>query len=151
MSSRLQSYLLATILTIFTFDCSHLLDGQTITVRLINGETGKPMKNLNVTLHWDQDSFKSSVVFIGPEGVGHVDVLRGATAFYLMGGPKIGKEPNRVAFLDCNQSSSKVSIEEVIKVGVVPENICGPVKISPKPGQVVSWGRPRHFWEPDFQ
>jgi hypothetical protein len=151
MSSKLQSFLSTTILALFIFVRSYSLHGQTIAVRLINGETGKPMKNFNITFEWDQDSFKSSVVFIGAEGIGRVDVLRGATAFYLMSGPRIGKEPFRIAFLNCNHLSSKISIEEVIKVGVVPENVCGSRKLAPKPGEVVFWGRPRHFWEPDFQ
>jgi hypothetical protein len=131
--------------------CSSSEAGETITVRLINGDTGKSMKNLNVTLHWDKD-FKSSVVFIGPEGVGHVDVLKGATAFYMMEGPRIGKEPNRFAYTDCNQGAKIVRrVEELFKFGIVPENTCGSKKLTPKPGEIVFWGRPRHFLEPDLQ
>jgi hypothetical protein len=131
--------------------CSTFAAGQTITIRLINGETGKSMKNLNVTLQWDKD-FKSSVVFIGAEGVGHVDILQGATAFHMMEGPKIGKEANRIAYTNCNQGpTTLLKVEEILKFGVVPANTCGSKKLTPKAGEVIFWGRPRRSWEPDLQ
>jgi len=131
--------------------CSPLLNGQTITIRLINGETGKPMKKYNVTLHWVKD-FKSSEVFIGPDGLGQVEIVAGATGFTMQSDPKIGKEPGRIAYIDCNQNSTTfIPVQQVLDKGFVPENSCSSKTITSKPGEVIFWGRPRHFWEIDFQ
>jgi len=131
--------------------CSHVAEAQTITVRLINGETGKPLKNLNVTLKWDKE-LKSSVVFIGSEGTGHAEILSGATGFAMLPGPKMGKKSDRIAFANCNRGPAAIlSVQEVIEKGIVPENTCGTKTQKPKPGEIIFWGRPRHFWELDFQ
>jgi hypothetical protein len=131
------------------FACTYFARPQTITVRLINGETGKPMKNFNLTLHWDKD-VASSVVFIGAEGVGHADILPGARDFTMLPGPKMGKEPYRIAFIDCTRGSL-LTAHEALEKGIVPENWCSSKTLKPKPGEVIFWGRPRHFWEPDLQ
>jgi hypothetical protein len=84
------------------------LPAQTITLRLINGKTGKPFtkKNLNVTFWWEDPSspnkdkwtqmdgsFLGTDVYIDKTGVAHIPVPPQATRIQVREGPKIGKEP----------------------------------------------------------
>ena len=82
-------------------------------------------------------------------GVARVEVLPGGSQFFLQEGPRKGSEPNRVAYLDCNERGPFVSISEVLKNGVVRRNMCGNQELAPHPGEIVFWALPRPFW--DFQ
>ena len=126
---------------------------QTVTVRLIDGGSGKPIGSENVTIFWGTDLFTKIIVPIDKKGVGRFQVLAGNTSFSMMSGPKVGKEPNRIAYLDCNEGdASNVSIKEVMQKGFVPRNDCSKkVFVSRKPGEVVYFAKLRPWWMPDMQ
>jgi len=127
------------------------VQAQTLTVRLLNAKSGKPMRKQNMTLKWDKD-FTSSVVFIGDSGLARVEVPPGTKWFWMLPGPRLGKEPNRIAYQACNEwVSSLIPVAEVLAKGVVPANVCGRQSIAPRPGEVVFWALPLPFWKPDFQ
>jgi hypothetical protein len=134
----------------------HLLSlpvaAQTLTIRLLNGKTGKPIYDENVTVRWGKDSINETVVSIDKNGIGTFDVLKGQTEFSLEGGPKRGNEPYRIAYLDCNEPMyGKVQVKEAVDTGYVPKNRCSSRTFNLEPGEVVFWGLPKSWWQPDFQ
>lgn len=130
------------------------LEAQTLTIRLLNGKTGRPMSNKNVTVQWSPGYFpwEGSVVYFGKDGIGKVEVHSGAEFFTMMTGPKIGKEPYRIAFIDCNEPMMvKIQIAQVLKGGYVPRNGCSKKSAVPRPGEIVFWAEPTPWWQPDMQ
>lgn len=124
-------------------------NAQTITIRLLDAKSGKPMKNENVTVKWDKD-FKSSEVSVNDVGTGTVQIPNDAKEFVMLAGPRKGDEPNRVAYINCNgQSPSVFSVADVMNHGIVPKNICGHANVVSHPDEIVFWARRRPFW--DFQ
>jgi hypothetical protein len=129
------------------------LSAQSITVRLLDGKTGKPIADKNITVRWDSDrTIGGTVVRIGKDGTGHVDVPRNATGFLLMEGPKGGSESNRLAYSDCNVRVGPYnSVSDVLSHGVVPGNTCSKKAVISEPGVIVFWGLTRRWYELDMQ
>ncbi len=152
-SPSASSSILVLVLLILGIVLSSPLAAQTITIRLLNGKTGQPMSNKNVTLEWSPGHFmQDSVVYFGKDGIGKVEVPIGAVFFTMMPGPKVGKEPYRVAFGDCNLVHwERIQIAEVLKNGYVPRNDCGKKSAVPLPGEIVFWALPIPWWQPDMQ
>jgi hypothetical protein len=123
---------------------------QSLVFHLLNGDSGKPFGDQNLTIEWDP-SFNQSILALGSDGTGSVAIPRGATSFVMLGGPKKGSEPNRVAYIDCNDSTPEISVENALKEGIVPSNRCGKCTVTAKPGEVIYWARPLPFWMPDLQ
>ncbi len=86
------------------------VQAQTLTVRLLNAKSGKPMRKQNITFEWDAD-FKHFVVFIGDSGLAQVEVPPGAKSFRMHPGPRLGKEPDRIAYQSCNEQTSIAILE----------------------------------------
>ena len=118
--------------------------GQSLFFRLLNADSGKPFRSENLTIEWNL-SFKKSILSLGNDGTKSVAIPPGATSFVMVGGPKKGSEPYRVALLDCNGPISEISIEKAVKEGVVPTNRCGKATVTAKPGEVIYWARPLPF------
>ena len=118
---------------------------QTITIRLLNGKSGRAMSNKNVTLEWfPNPSMLGTEVHLGEDGIGKVEVPVGADHLIVMGGPKVGKEPYRIPFLDCNEPmTAKIQIAQVLKSGYVPGNTCSKKSAVPRSGEIVFWAIPK--------
>jgi hypothetical protein len=130
------------------------LAAQTITIRLLNGKSGRPLTNKNVTLLWPPDflPWEGTVVYIGKDGTGKVEIPAGAKYISVVGGAKIGKEPNRIPFLNCNaQDVQRLDIAQVLKNGYIPGNACSSKSAAPRPGEIVFWAMPTPWWMPDMQ
>jgi hypothetical protein len=129
------------------------LSAQTLAVRLLDAKSGKAISNKNITFHWNSDELSGgTVVRVGKDGAGHVGVPKNATGFFLLEGPKDGKEPFRVAYFDCNAKAEPyTSISEVLSRGVVPRNTCSERSVKAEPGVIVFWGLMRRWYEPDMQ
>jgi hypothetical protein len=131
-------------------------EAQTITIRLLDAKSGKPLVDKNITVTWNNSFHIDGVVVrIGKDGSGKIDVPASAKSFSLDEGPKDGKEPYRIAYLDCNVKESSnpwpIVISDVLQRGVVPGNNCGKSKAQPKPGEVIFWGLTRPWYVPDMQ
>jgi len=123
--------------------CCLPVQAQTLTVRLLNAKSGKPMRRQNVTFGWDKN-LSSSQVMVGDDGTGRVEVPSGADEFVLLAGPRIGNEPYRTAYRNCNdQASLLIRISDVLQKGYVPKNVCANKSIATRPGEVVFWALPR--------
>jgi hypothetical protein len=129
------------------------LPAQTITIRLLDGKTGRFLSDKNVTLLWSPDYFPpGSVIYFDKDGIGTVKVPSGSEFFIMRGGPKIGKEPYRIPFINCNASMSEmIRVSEVLKRGYVPGNTCSKKTAVPRPGEIVFWAIPKPWWQPDMQ
>ena len=138
------------LMALFGFDsCCSM--SQTLTIRLLNAKTGKPMKDKMVTLLWT-DRFDSSEVKLNAQGFGTVEVPQGAKEFSLETGPKVGKDPYRIAYQNCNvDSRAVIQVANVIEKGYVPRNVCGSKSAAARPGEIVFWALQRPWWKPDMQ
>ena len=123
---------------------------QSLVFHLLNADSGKPFRSQNLTIEWNL-SFKESILSLGNDGTKSVAIPAGATSFVMLGVPKKGSEPYRVAFIDCDGPISEISIGTAVKEGVVPINRCGKATAAAKPGEVIYWARPLPFWMPDLQ
>ena len=125
------------------------LSGQSITVRVLNARSGRPLARQSVMISWP-DTLEKTVVNLGPDGTGKLD-LAGRSQFSMLPGPKSGKEPDKIAYIDCN-NFSMVRVDDVLSRGLVAPNLCSSkVSAKVKPGEVVFWGVPLHWWEADPQ
>ena len=76
-----------------------------IHLALVNGKSGKPMGKQNLNVSWD-DNFSEIAVFIPKSGSADTAVPSGVSRVHIMVGPRIGNEPYRIAFLNCNKPRS---------------------------------------------
>jgi hypothetical protein len=146
MDARVTIYPLAALLIL-----SQSLVGQTLVVRMLNGESGKPFGPCNVTISWGV-GLKPSRISVGADGFGRFDTPHNASEFMMLTGPRNGPEPFRLAYLNCNkQGPTHIQVAQVVQKGFVPLNVCGPHMIVPRPGEVVFWAQPLPAGKPDFQ
>jgi hypothetical protein len=132
---------------VLMFCCVSPLVGQSITVRVLNARSGRPLAGQSVTISWP-DTLDKTVVSLGSDGTAKLD-LEGRSAFGMLPGPRSGKEPNSIAYIDCNDFSM-VRVGDVLARGLVAANRCSSkVSATVKPGEVVFWGVPLHWWETD--
>jgi hypothetical protein len=125
------------------------LMSQSITIRVLNARSGRPLAHQHVTIAW-ADKFAPTVVSLGPDGTGKLDVA-GRSQFVMLSGPKSSREPYRIAYINCNNFST-VQVDDVLSRGLVSANLCSAkVSAKVKPGEVVFWGVPLHWWAPDLQ
>jgi hypothetical protein len=118
----------------------------------LNAKSGKPMKNKMVTFEWGETWDRSEIAF-DKQGMGTVEVPAGEHKFTLSAGPKVGKEPYRIPYLDCNEPKMKLFIQVslVLEKGYVLGNTCGRKSAVAHPGEIVLWGLPNSWWKPDMQ
>ena len=94
------------------------------------------------------DTADKTVVSLGADGTGTLDIA-GRSHFGMLPGPKSDKQPNSIAYIDCNDFSM-VRVHDVLSRGLVSANRCSStVSAKLKPGEVVFWGVPLHWWEAD--
>jgi hypothetical protein len=145
----LLSLFAATIVTGFLLQNSPGTNStQTITVRLLNGKNGKPIKDDTPNI-WLGGSTRPD----NPLTNSHGDVLINVD------GPQ-AQEIIRVLsnwYADCRFEGDRddgmhlnYSLEEVLLKGVVSDNLCGKRRVQPIPGVLVLYVRPRTFWERFF-
>lgn len=128
------------------------LSAQTMTIRLLNAKTGTPMKNKLVTFDWGERWDRSEIAF-DKQGFGTIEVPAGANKFSLLAGPKVGKEPYRIPYLDCNEPKMElfIRVSLVLEKGYVLGNTCGHESTVAQPGVIVMWALPNPWWKPDMQ
>jgi hypothetical protein len=142
---------LAIILLIFGMSVSTSLAAQKFTVRLLNAKTGMAMGNKKVTVKW-VDGFKSLEILVDSKGIGRIELPSATREFFMMEGPRIGNEPDRVAYIDCNEHSmAPIQTAQVLEKGIVPGNRCGHQNVLPRPGEIIFWALPTPWWKPDLQ
>ena len=161
--------LLALILSV---SCAAHLCAQTIQIKLINGETGRPVAGacvgawmkakmpLYVVLHTDKSGIAelgltqndnevhisyNPTLGCGGTGATNPVVKYGDTLTTTTGDYPSCSFPERVP--NARWKELDFSTEEVLQHGVAAENTCGHVTASPQPGQVVLFVRRRNHQE----
>lgn len=117
---------------------------QVITVRLLNGKTGKPIKNDRPNI-WFGDAKDPINPHISSNGEAVVSVNDAQFQ-------ELRVAPNQYA--DCRFKgdslagiSVKYSLKEIVTTGVVSANICGKDRVEPTPRVLVLYARPMTFLE----
>jgi hypothetical protein len=152
LEPQIRSVFLSVAAVIVGIACFNSSFAQTIVVQLLDAKTGRPLEKKNITFRWNPDYVSTSIVVTGKGGVGHVSVPPGAVTLTMSEGPRAGAEPYRIAYIDCNDRGiNGFQISEILKNGVIPTNKCGSQQKVPRPGEIVFWALPRHWWQPDFQ
>jgi hypothetical protein len=128
------------------------MTAQTLTIRLINAKSGKPIKGQHVSIVWGGQMSRSDQYPLSDKlGEIHVDVPPGTKSLTLIAGPKVGKEPNRIPYTVCS-NYGEISIEEALKTGVATDNQCeSKVRPTPKAGEIIYLIKPLPWWMPDMQ
>jgi hypothetical protein len=128
------------------------IKAQTLTIRLINAKSGKPVQGKHVSIEWGGQMLRSDQYPLSDElGEIRVDVPPGTKSLSLIAGPKVGKGPNRVPYEVCSRYG-EISIEAVLKIGVTTDNQRDS-KVSPVPraGEIIYLIKPLPWWTPDMQ
>lgn len=136
---------------LFTFaTCLH---AQTLIVHLINANNGKPVSGQNITAIWD-DNFTQIVIHTDSKGMAQLELPKGARYLGLMSGPKLGKEPYRIAYVNCNGTPgvSRIPVQTILDSGYEPPNTCSKKTYQTiRPGQLVFYAGLIPWWMPDTQ
>jgi hypothetical protein len=128
------------------------LPAQTITIRFLNAKNGKPVKTVMVTFEWKSGRLDRSEIMSDKQGLGSVEVPAGEREFSIEAGPKIGKEPYRIPYLDCNEGRPTfIQVALVVEKGYVLPNTCGQKSAVAHPGEIVFWLLRNPWWKPDMQ
>jgi hypothetical protein len=102
--------------------CVHGI-AQTITIRMLNGKSGKPLDGKSINVEFQGNSEKS-VIDIDKHGIGHIQIPPGATAISLSAATQKGKEQNLPAYTVCGPFGRFLPIQGILEHGYVPENVC---------------------------
>ena len=149
------------ILTLFTL-LGAPGKAQTLSVRLLNGRSGKPMANTYVNV-WVGDQRKAAVpVLIGSNGSGALSLTDRETDVRVQAGsspstiflyaPEVRLQ---VGFALCQTTRQKYSwlqitpysTDQWTRTGIVTANTCGKAMAKPQPGVLTIFVRPLTFWE----
>jgi hypothetical protein len=129
--------------------------GPTITIRILDAKTGDPINPSNLLIHVDRrdEPFNEGLKLNGSDPATAV-LPFGATLFSVEGAYNSSTE----VYVNCDTDSGKesgtlkwYSVADIMKTGVVTENICYKgkyqhrLKISPVPGEFVFFVR-THSW-----
>jgi hypothetical protein len=128
------------------------ITAQTLTIRLINAKSGKPIQGQHVSIVWGGQMSRSDQYPLSDKlGEIHVEVPPGAKSLSMVAGPKVGKEPNRIPYTVCS-NYGEISIEETLKTGATTDNQCeSKVRPTPKAGEIIYFIKPLPRWMPDMQ
>ena len=109
----------------------------TIKVLLMNGKTGKPISDEAPNILFEGFKYQDN-----PKTNRNGEIVLTVHSSQLMVLPNL--------YADCRLKgdstaaySVKYSVEEIIKTGIVSENVCGKHRVNPIPGVLVLYARPR--------
>ncbi len=109
----------------------------TIKVLIMNGKTGKPITDE-----------APNILFEGFKYQDNPQTNKSGEIVLTVRSPQLRVLPNLYA--DCRLKGNstapynvKYSVEEIIKTGIVSENVCGKHRVNPIPGVLVLYARPR--------
>ncbi len=122
-----------------------ILHAQDIRIRVLDGRNGHRVTNERLNVWIGPERGEALLLPTNKDGVAelHLDNKHGES---------IEVESN--LYVDCrpyrkDAPRPSYSVQEVLQSGVVTQNACGKGKIeaSPKPGELIFFVRPLHWWE----
>ena len=128
--------------------CEHA-SAQTITVRMINAKSGKPINGRFVHAEF-QGASGNAVITIDKQGIGHLVLPPGATAVSLIAAHK--KDTNTPAYTVCGPFGEFLPIQDILTHGTVPDNSCNAsLKLTAAPGEVLYFIEPLPWYTPAIE
>jgi len=114
---------------------------RTIRIRTVDGRNGHPISNERLQV---KINGQAHVLDLPADKNGIADIQIASANTFL--------EIESNLYFDCRpfdqgKSRPKYSVSEILKSGLVVMNTCGKLNIMPKPGEVVFFVRPLHWWE----
>jgi hypothetical protein len=128
------------------------MPAQSLTLRMIDAKTGKPVPDKLATVEFGDGSPKSIVAF-DRHGIGRLTTSAGSATLSLIAGPKKGKNPKEVPYHVCGPFGEPIPIATIVTQGFVPHNACGDedLHLSAKPGELIYLIEPLAWYEPALQ
>jgi hypothetical protein len=117
---------------------------KTITIRLLDGRNGKPIRTDEVQIWIDQDQRHVLTVHAAPNGVATVEIPTGVSAVYVTA----RRDGWYMYRCDADESNhSAYSLEEIMKSGTVAANRCSHKTVAAESGRLTVFLRPLTFWD----
>ena len=121
-----------------------------LTVRMLDGKTGKPLGNRFIVAEF-QGSHEDSMVYINKQGIGDLEIPPGATAFSLIA-PAKKRGANQAAYIVCGSFGQLISIKDVLQHGYVPQDVCNlTLKLTAVPGELLYLIKPLPWYTPALE
>jgi hypothetical protein len=122
---------------------------QTITIRMINAKSGKPIDGKFVHAEF-QGASGNAVITVDKHGIGHLSLPPGATAISLIAAHK--KDTIVPAYTVCGPFGEFLSIQDILDHGIVPDNVCNAsLKLTAAPGEVLYFIEPLPWYTPAIE
>jgi hypothetical protein len=103
---------------------------------MLNGRTGKPMRNTTLRAEFQGSPVKSTIT-IDKQGIGHLEVPPNATAVSLIAAPRKG-HPEQPAYKVCGPFGQLLPIADILAHGFVPQNTCSAdLTLTAQPSEVL--------------
>jgi hypothetical protein len=129
---------LALLCALLIAPCASHAQTAEIHIRIINGKTGRPIKNETLRVwttrnHVDADLWPTDA--------------NGSVLLKVDGATQIAVDANQYAScrtLPANQQASQFlySVAEILNKGIATDNTCGPVRVAARPGELILFERP---------
>jgi hypothetical protein len=123
---------------------------QTLTIRMLNGKSGKPLGNRFIAVEF-QNSPQKSMIYINKQGIGDLEIPPGATAFSLIApAKKLGA--NQAAYIVCGLFGQFIPVKDVLEHGYVPQNECSSsLHLTAAPGELLYLITPLPWYTPALE
>lgn len=121
---------------------SHVMKAEQVLVRVVDGRNGRPISGEKLQLWFNSQSGSAMSISTDTRGVAKVDAPPGAALLL-----------SANLYVDCRYSKRtgperpSYPVSDILRSGVLAANTCGKLKLSPKPGELIFFVRPEHWWE----
>jgi hypothetical protein len=140
----------ATLLAALCLFCAQAT-AQTLTIRMINARSGKPIDGKSVNVEFQGVPGKA-VLAVDKHGIGHLTIPPGATAISFIAASKKGSVQNIPAYTVCGPFGEYISIQDILAHGFVPQNACGSTpQLTAAPGELLYLIEPLPWYTPALQ
>ncbi len=118
------------------------ISAEPITIRVVDGRNGHPITDEKLQLWFNSQSGNALSISTNKQGVAKVDAPAGAALLLFTN-----------LYVDCRYSKQTgperptYPVSDIVRSGVLGANTCGTVKLSPRPGELIFFVRPEHWWE----
>ena len=118
------------------------ISAEPIKIRVVDGRNGHPITDEKLQLWFDRQSGGAMSIATDKQGVAKVDAPAGSALIL-----------SANIYTNCwysKQTGPKqptYSVSSIVRSGVSGANTCGTVKVLPRPGELIFFVRPEHWWE----
>jgi hypothetical protein len=122
-----------------------------LTIRMLNGKSGKPLGNRFIAVEFQNTPEKKSMIYINKQGIGDLEIPPGATAFSLIA-PAKKRGANQAAYIVCAAFGQFIPVQDVLLHGYVPHDDCNAnLKLTAAPGELLYLIQPLPWYTPALE